>query len=78
VKYVPPNQPGSVVSFPERYDNFIGGKWMPPVEGEYFDDITPVTGRPFVQAARSRAADIELALDAAHGAGETWGRATTA
>jgi aldehyde dehydrogenase len=75
--YVAPNQPGSVVSFPERYDNFIGGKWVPPVEGEYFDDITPVTGKPFVQTARSQAADIELALDAAHGAFETWGRTST-
>jgi aldehyde dehydrogenase len=75
--YVPPGEPGSIVSFPDRYDNFIGGKWVPPLDGEYFDNLTPVTGKPFVQVARSRAADIELALDAAHGAAETWGRTST-
>jgi len=72
--YRPPGQPGSVTSFPDRYDNFIGGKWVPPVDGEYFDDLSPVTGQPFVKVARSRAADVELALDAAHAAAETWGR----
>jgi aldehyde dehydrogenase len=72
--YSPPGEPGSVVSFPDRYDNFIGGKWVAPVDGEYFDDLTPVTGKPFVEVARSRPADVELALDAAHGAAEAWGR----
>jgi len=65
------------VSFPNAYDNFIGGKWVPPVDGEYVDNITPVTGKPFVKVARSQAADVELALDAAHGAAETWGRTST-
>jgi aldehyde dehydrogenase len=72
--YVPPGQPGSVTSFPDRYDNFIGGKWVAPVDGEYFDNVSPVTGRPFVKVARSGAADIELALDAAHAAADAWGR----
>jgi aldehyde dehydrogenase len=75
--YVPPGESGSIVSFPDRYDNFIGGKWVPPLDGEYFDNLTPVTGKPFVQVARSRAADVELALDAAHGAAEMWGRTST-
>jgi aldehyde dehydrogenase len=75
--YVPPGQPGSIVSFPERYDNFIGGKWVAPVDGEYADNLTPVTGRPFVQVARSKEADVELALDAAHAAAETWSRTST-
>jgi aldehyde dehydrogenase len=72
--YVPPGEPGSIVSFPERYENFIGGKWVAPIDGEYIDDVTPVTGEPFVAVARSRPADVELALDAAHGAAEAWGR----
>src|SRR4051794_7050210 len=76
--YVPPGQPGSIVSFPDRYDNFIGGKWVPPVGGEYADNVSPVTGHPFVQVARSKAADVELALDAAHAAAERWGRASVA
>jgi acyl-CoA reductase-like NAD-dependent aldehyde dehydrogenase len=47
----------------------------PPVEGQYFDNVSPVTGKPFCQIARSGAADIELALDAAHKAAkDAWGR----
>jgi len=72
--FVPPGQPGSIVSFPDRYDNFIGGKWVAPVDGEYADNVSPVTGRPFVQVARSKAADVDLALDAAHAVADTWGR----
>src|SRR6266571_5855230 len=75
--YVPPGQPGSVTSFPDRYDNFIGGKWVAPLDGEYFDNLSPVTGKPFVKVARSRAADVELALDAAHAAAPRWGRTST-
>jgi aldehyde dehydrogenase len=58
----------------QRYDNFIGGAWVAPVGGEYFDNITPITGHPICQVARSRAADIELALDAAHKAKNAWGK----
>jgi aldehyde dehydrogenase len=72
--YAQPGQPGSPVTFADRYDNFIGGKWVAPVEGQYFDDIGPIDGKPFTQVARSTAADIDLALDAAHAAKEAWGR----
>ncbi len=61
------------VALRERYDNFIGGKWVPPVKGQYFDNVSPITGKPFCQVARSTAEDIELALDAAHAAREAWG-----
>ncbi len=54
------------VALRPRYDNFIGGKWVPPVAGDYFDNVSPITGKPVCQIARSQAADIELALDAAH------------
>lgn len=60
--------------FKPCYDNFIGGRWTPPVEGEYFENLTPITGKPLGKAARSTAADIELALDAAHSAAAAWGR----
>jgi aldehyde dehydrogenase len=60
------------------YDNFIGGKWVPPVQGRYFDNITPITGQAYCQAARSSAEDIELALDAAHAAADAWGRTSVA
>lgn len=57
-----------------RYDNFIGGQWVAPVKGQYFTNITPVTGKPLCDIARSSAEDIELALDAAHKVRESWGR----
>src|SRR5471032_250729 len=60
--------------FKQRYDNFIGGKFVAPVKGEYFGNITPITGQPFCEIARSTAEDIELALDAAHAAKDSWGK----
>ena len=57
-----------------QYDNYIGGKWVPPVRGQYFDNISPVNGKVVCTVARSTAEDIELALDAAHAAREAWGR----
>ena len=76
--YAQPGDAGSVVSFKPRYDNFIGGEWVPPVEGNYFENITPVTGMPYCEVARSTAADIEKALDAAHAAREAWGKTPVA
>ena len=64
--------------FRNRYDNFINGQWTPPVGGEYFENISPVTGRPFCEIARSKAEDIELALDAAHAARDAWSRTSVA
>jgi len=65
---------GVKIPYKAKYDNFIGGKWVAPVSGEYFDVITPITGKPYTKAARSGAADVELALDAAHKAADAWGR----
>jgi aldehyde dehydrogenase len=61
-----------------RYDNFIGGKWVAPVRGQYFSNVTPITGQHICDIARSTAEDIELALDAAHKAREAWGRMSAA
>jgi aldehyde dehydrogenase len=66
------------VSLRTRYDNFIGGQWVAPVRGQYFDNITPVTGQKLGDIARSTAEDIELALDAAHQARDKWGRTAPA
>jgi aldehyde dehydrogenase len=60
--------------YKERYDNFIGGKWVKPVDGKYFENITPLSGKPFCEVARSNDKDINLALDAAHAAKEAWGK----
>lgn len=61
----------------EKYDNFIGGEWVAPQDGEYFDNLSPVTGLSICKIARGKAADIELALDAAHAAKDAWGRTST-
>jgi aldehyde dehydrogenase len=61
----------------DKFENFIGGKWVAPVRGAYFDNISPVTGQVVCQIARGTAEDIELALDAAHAAKDAWGKAST-
>ncbi|WFE74755.1 aldehyde dehydrogenase family protein [Roseinatronobacter sp. S2] len=60
--------------FRDRYDNFIGGTFVAPVAGRYMDNVTPITGQKVCEVARSDAADIELALDAAHAAKDAWGK----
>ena len=72
--YAFPNTEGAIVEFKERYDNYIGGKWTPPALGEYFDNITPITGKVFTQVARGTAEDIEAAIDAAEAAKDAWGK----
>lgn len=72
--YAKPGTEGAVVNFDARYENYIGGKWVAPVKGEYFDNITPVTGEVFCQIPESTAEDIELALDAAHAVKDQWGK----
>ena len=76
--YAYPGTTGAKLTYKARYDNFIGGKWVPPTKGEYFDVITPISGKPYSKAARSSAEDIERALDAAHAAADKWGRTSPA
>jgi aldehyde dehydrogenase len=57
-----------------KYDNYIGGKFVPPVDGKYFENISPVTGKVFCEVARSNEKDINLALDAAHAAKDGWAK----
>jgi len=76
--YANPGTPDALVQYKARYDNFIGGKWVAPIKGEYFDVISPGTGKVYTQVARSGAEDIELALDAAHAAADAWGKTPAA
>ena len=73
-----PGSAGALMSYESRYGNFIGGQWVAPVGGEYFENTTPVTGQPFCEIPRSTAADIDKALDAAHGAAPAWGKTSPA
>lgn len=74
MRYAHPGLDGAKVSFKKRYGNYIGGEFVDPVEGRWFDNTTPVTGEVIAQFPRSGAADIEKALDAAHAAAEAWGK----
>ncbi|WP_376767326.1 aldehyde dehydrogenase family protein [Paludibacterium denitrificans] len=62
----------------QRYANYIGGQWVPPVNGQYFENLTPITGKPLCEVPRSDEQDIELALDAAHAARAKWGHTPVA
>ena len=75
---VEPGKYGFPIQFKSRYANFIGGKWVAPVKGEYFENTTPVTGKVLCEIPRSTADDVELALDAAHAAKGAWGGASAA
>ena len=76
--YAAPGQPDSLVQFKSRYDHYIGGEWVAPASGQYFENVTPVTGKAFCEIARGTAADIEAALDAAHAAASAWGKTAVA
>jgi aldehyde dehydrogenase len=76
--YEAPGRPGSIVSLQPRYGNFIGGQWVAPEQGQYMANISPVTGKPFCEVARSTPADVERALDAAHKAKDAWGATSLA
>ena len=78
MRYADPGTEGSKITFKAHYDNFIGGKFVAPLAGQYFDNISPVTGKVFCKIARSQEADINLALDAAHAAADAWGKTSPA
>src|SRR5271170_1596598 len=74
-------QPGSYgfpVAIRKRYDNYIGGEWVAPLSGKYFENPTPVTGEVLCEIPRSNAADVDRALDAAHAAKRGWAKTSVA
>lgn len=72
--YSQPGKDGALVSIKERYGNYINGGWVEPVKGDYFTNVTPVTGEGFCEIPRSTEEDINLALDAAHAAKDAWAK----
>ncbi len=78
MQYAMPGNEGALYSFQDRYANYIGGDWVAPLEGKYFDNITPVTGAAFCEIPRSTAADLHKALDVAHDAADGWGKTSAA
>jgi aldehyde dehydrogenase len=77
-RYAAPGQDGAIVSYESRYDHWIGGEYVAPAKGQYFENPSPVNGQPFTEIARGTADDVERALDAAHGAAPAWGRTSVA
>src|SRR5512146_2601356 len=78
MRYEKPGQRGSVVQVSESYENFIDGKWVPPVKGHYMVNLAPATAKPICEVAKSTPEDVETALDAAHHAKDEWGRTSPA
>ena len=72
--YPNPGSAESIVKFKKQYNNYINGEWVAPINGQYFTNVTPVTGETVCEVARSDAQDIELALDAAHNAKDAWAK----
>ncbi|CAI8968095.1 aldehyde dehydrogenase B [Pseudomonas donghuensis] len=72
--YAPPGSPDALISFKAVYGNYIGGEFVAPLTGQYFSNSSPVNGQAIAEFPRSAAADIDLALDSAHGAAPAWGR----
>jgi len=77
-RYAAPGTDGSVVTFKPRYDHFIGGEYVAPKKGQYFENPTPITGETFTEVARGTAEDVEAALDAAEAAAPAWGKTSAA
>ena len=75
--YAAPGRVDSPVALQGRYDNFIGGHWIPPIKGKYTENVTPATGEAFTEVPLSTAEDVELALDAAHAAKDMWAETST-
>ncbi|MFI8592423.1 acetaldehyde dehydrogenase ExaC [Dietzia maris] len=71
--YAQPGSSDAVMSYESRYEHWIGGEWVAPVKGEYFENVTPITGQVFCEVGRGTAEDIEAALDAAWAAAPAWG-----
>src|SRR5690349_7360110 len=76
-RYAAPGTEGAIVSYQTRYDHYIGGEYVPPARGQYFENPSPVTGETFAEVARGTAEDVERALDAAHAAAPSWGRTSS-
>ena len=76
--YAQPGSAESSIEVASRYGHYIGGQWVDPIKGEYFENPSPVTGKAFTEIARGTAEDIEAALDAAHAAADSWGRTSPA
>ncbi len=75
--YAQPGTDGSDIEVKSRYGHYIGGQWVDPIKGGYFENTSPVNGKPFTEVGRGTSEDIEAAIDAAWNAADAWGRTST-
>ena len=75
--YAPPGSADSAIEVKSRYGHYIGGEWVDPIKGAWFENTSPVNGKPFTEVGRGTAEDIEAAIDAASNAADAWGRRST-
>ena len=76
--YAAPGQRGALADYRARYGHYIGGEFVEPLKGQYFENITPVTGKPFCEVGRGTVEDIDRAVDVAWKAFQSWKRTTPA
>ena len=76
--YAAPGTSGAIASYRPRYGHYIGGEFVEPVKGQYFENISPVNGKPFTEVARGTAEDIDRAVDVAWQAFASWGKTSPA
>ena len=76
--YAAPGERGSVATYRPRYGHYIGDEFVEPIKGQYFENITPVTGKPFCEVGRGTVEDIDRAVDVAWKAFQSWKRTTPA
>ncbi len=64
--------------FKEKYGNFINGKFVEPVDGEYFENYSPIDNTLLAKYPRSKKADVDNAVAAANAAKKAWGKTSPA
>lgn len=73
-----PNEKDAKYKVKSQYANFIGGQWTEPQEGNYFDNISPITGETYAKIPKSTKKDVDLAVVAARKAQADWGKKSPA
>ena len=76
--YAAPGQPGALANYRPRYGHYIGGEFVEPVKGQYFENVSPVNGKPFTEVGRGTSEDIDRAVDVAWNAFASWGKTSPA
>jgi aldehyde dehydrogenase (NAD+) len=72
--YDPAPESTDHISLRKRYGLFIGGEFVAPEKGRYFDSINPATEEKLARVAEADEADVDRAVRAARDALSEWSR----